>query len=61
MFCETLLLIRIEQKRKQMIEIACQFGLHHQETLKYSQELDQLLNLHIKYRALEKGDFIAVS
>lgn len=46
---ELLLLKRIDNMRKDMIEIALNTGINSQQTLKCSQELDILLNLHMKY------------
>ncbi|WP_044748761.1 aspartyl-phosphate phosphatase Spo0E family protein [Bacillus alveayuensis] len=39
---------RIEEKRQQMIELALIFGFAAKETVKCSQELDQLLNIQLK-------------
>lgn len=45
---ELLLLKRIDKMRKDMVEIAFNTGINSQQTLKCSQELDILLNLHLK-------------
>ncbi|MFL6559440.1 MAG: aspartyl-phosphate phosphatase Spo0E family protein [Bacillus sp. (in: firmicutes)] len=45
---ELLLLKRIDRKRQDMVEIAFNTGINSQKTLKCSQELDILLNLHLK-------------
>jgi stage 0 sporulation regulatory protein len=39
------LLQTIELKRKQLIDAALLFGFTHEKTIKYSQELDEWLNL----------------
>lgn len=39
-----LLEIKIEMKRAELVNIALQYGLSSQNTIKYSQELDDLLN-----------------
>jgi stage 0 sporulation regulatory protein len=39
---------RIEEKRQQMIELALIFGFAAKETVKCSQELDQLLNIQLR-------------
>jgi len=38
----------IEEKRQEMIELALLYGLTAQETVRCSQELDQLLNIQLK-------------
>jgi stage 0 sporulation regulatory protein len=42
--CHTL----IEEKRQQMIELALVYGFTAKETVKCSQELDELLNIQLK-------------
>jgi hypothetical protein len=45
---EILLLKHIEQMKMKMVDTAFKTGLISQETVKCSQELDTLLNLHMK-------------
>ncbi|MGZ4159195.1 MAG: aspartyl-phosphate phosphatase Spo0E family protein [Neobacillus sp.] len=45
---EILLLKLIEQTKKKMVDTASKTGFISQETVKCSQELDILLNLHMK-------------
>jgi stage 0 sporulation regulatory protein len=40
--------ILIEEKRQQMIELALIYGFTANETVKCSQELDQLLNIQLR-------------
>lgn len=42
----TMLLASIEKKRKQMIEAAQTHGLSSNQVLKYSQELDKMIDLY---------------
>lgn len=42
------LLQLIESKRKELIIIVSQYGLNSSRTIKYSQELDSLLNVYNK-------------
>jgi len=39
--------IEIERKRKEMIRIGMEKGLTHKQTIKISQEIDELMNLWI--------------
>ncbi|KMY49996.1 aspartyl-phosphate phosphatase Spo0E family protein [Peribacillus loiseleuriae] len=41
------LLDKIENKRKEMLQVASKAGLNRSKTIKCSQELDNILNLHI--------------
>jgi hypothetical protein len=38
----------IREKKDQLLNIGGHYGLNHHKTIQYSQELDQLLNLHMK-------------
>lgn len=49
MTLELLLLNRIDKKKKKMIELASITGIGSNQTIKCSQELDVLLNLHMKH------------
>ena len=42
------LLQLIENKRKELVIIVSQYGLNSSRTIKYSQELDSLLNVYNK-------------
>lgn len=49
----------IEKKRRQLIELAQMYGFSAKETIQCSQELDELLNKHLKEAVLfhkEKED-----
>ncbi|MGG7621206.1 aspartyl-phosphate phosphatase Spo0E family protein [Bacillus coreaensis] len=46
---ELLLLNQIDKKKKKMVEVASITGIGSYQTLKCSQELDELLNLHMKH------------
>jgi hypothetical protein len=49
MSLELLLLNRINKKKKKMVEIASVTGMNSAQTLQCSQELDILINLHMKH------------
>ena len=59
---ELLLLNQIDKKRKKMVEVASNTGIGSYQTLKCSQELDVLINLHMKHFS-QKGSnaFISAS
>jgi stage 0 sporulation regulatory protein len=42
------MIMLIEKKRQQMIELALTYGFTAKETLQCSQELDELINLYVK-------------
>ena len=46
---ENLVLTRINKTRKEMIKTAYKTGLNSLETLRCSERLDQMINLHLKY------------
>ncbi|MFD0827584.1 Spo0E family sporulation regulatory protein-aspartic acid phosphatase [Neobacillus sp. M.A.Huq-85] len=46
---ELLLLNQIDQLKKKMINLANGTGINSYETLRCSQELDSVLNLHMKH------------
>jgi Spo0E like sporulation regulatory protein len=46
---ELLLLKQIDKMKIKMVEVASTTGINSPQTLKCSQELDILLNLHMKY------------
>lgn len=46
---ELLLLNRINKKKQKMVEIASITGMSSAQTLQCSQELDILINLHMKH------------
>ncbi|NYE07524.1 hypothetical protein F4694_004335 [Bacillus niacini] len=49
-----LLLKAIDDMKKKMVETASRSGFISQETIKCSQELDNLLNLHMKHFSNER-------
>jgi ribosomal protein S13 len=62
MTLELLLLNRIDKKKKKMIELASITGIGSYQTIKCSQELDVLLNLHMKHFSQKGRDkFISAS
>ncbi|MBI0580125.1 aspartyl-phosphate phosphatase Spo0E family protein [Neobacillus cucumis] len=48
-WCESLLLNQIDLLKKKMIDLAKGTGINSYETLRCSQELDTVLNLHMKH------------
>jgi stage 0 sporulation regulatory protein len=48
--------ILIEEKRQQMIELALVYGFTAKETVKCSQELDELLNSQLKATLVTQQD-----
>ncbi|MDQ0200791.1 aspartyl-phosphate phosphatase Spo0E family protein [Neobacillus ginsengisoli] len=46
---ESLLLKRINRLKKKMVKVAAITGMDSYQTLLYSQELDKLINLHMKH------------
>ncbi|WP_066052232.1 aspartyl-phosphate phosphatase Spo0E family protein [Robertmurraya korlensis] len=46
---ELSLLNQIDKKKKKMVEVASDTGMNSYQTLKCSQELDVLINLHMKH------------
>ncbi|KMY62425.1 sporulation protein [Geobacillus stearothermophilus] len=49
-----MVLLQIEEKRQQMIELALTYGFTAKETIECSQELDQLINQYLQHtRILE--------
>jgi hypothetical protein len=46
---EILLLKRINKMKRKLIVIAAETGMNSPQTLKCSQDLDTLINLHLKY------------
>lgn len=53
---ELLLLNQIDKKKKKMVEVASITGMDSYQTLKCSQELDILLNLHMKHFSLKESN-----
>ncbi|BBW97188.1 Spo0E family sporulation regulatory protein-aspartic acid phosphatase [Geobacillus icigianus] len=43
-----MVLLLIEEKRQQMIELALTYGLTAKETIECSQQLDQLINEYLR-------------
>lgn len=59
---ELLLLNQIDKKKKKMVEIASNTGISSAQTLQCSQELDILLNLHMKHFSQKaRNTFISAS
>jgi hypothetical protein len=53
---ELLLLNQIDKKKKKMVEVASITGMDSYQTLKCSQELDILLNLHMKHFSQKRSN-----
>ncbi|MGI8386626.1 aspartyl-phosphate phosphatase Spo0E family protein [Robertmurraya sp. P23] len=59
---ELLLLNQIDKKKKKMVEVASETGMNSYQTLKCSQELDILINLHMKhFSQKDRNTFISAS
>ncbi len=50
-----MLTLTIERKREQMLEIAKIHGISSEETIKCSQELDRLLQLHLSNQLRDRN------
>ncbi|WP_423803371.1 Spo0E family sporulation regulatory protein-aspartic acid phosphatase [Parageobacillus thermoglucosidasius] len=48
----TMVIVLIEEKRQQMIELALTHGFTAKETIQCSQELDELINRYLRETAL---------
>jgi hypothetical protein len=46
---ELVLIKRIDEMKETLVNVANSTGINSSETIAYSQELDNLLNLHMKY------------
>jgi hypothetical protein len=55
---ELLLLKRINKMKRKLVVIAKETGMNSTQTLKCSQDLDILINLHMKYFSLLKTNKI---
>ncbi len=59
---ELLLLKNIAQMKNKLLIVANSTGINSNQTIKYSQELDNLLNLHMKhFSQKEKNVLISAS
>ncbi|GAJ39574.1 hypothetical protein GCA01S_022_00530 [Parageobacillus caldoxylosilyticus NBRC 107762] len=56
----TMVLVLIEEKRQQMIELALTYGFTAKETIQCSQELDELINRYLQQTVLTESPFLSV-
>jgi hypothetical protein len=56
LWMEKLLLLRIEEMKEGINEKVRRTGINSQETITHSQELDILLNLHMKHFIINKKE-----
>jgi stage 0 sporulation regulatory protein len=56
----TMVLVLIEEKRQQMIELALTYGFTAKETIQCSQELDELINRYLRQTVLTKSPSLSV-
>jgi stage 0 sporulation regulatory protein len=54
------MVILIEEKRQQMIELALTYGFTAKETIECSQELDELINRYLRETAPIEHSFLPV-
>jgi stage 0 sporulation regulatory protein len=54
------MVILIEEKRQQMIELALTYGFTAKETIECSQELDELINRYLRETAPIEYSFLPV-
>ncbi|NNU93311.1 aspartyl-phosphate phosphatase Spo0E family protein [Geobacillus sp. NFOSA3] len=52
------MVILIEEKRQQMIELALTYGFTAKETIECSQELDELINRYLRETATIEHSFL---
>lgn len=57
----TMVLVSIEEKRQQMIELALTYGFTAKETIQCSQELDELINRYLQQTVLTESPSLSVS
>ncbi|OQP03564.1 aspartyl-phosphate phosphatase Spo0E family protein [Saccharococcus caldoxylosilyticus] len=55
-----MVLVLIEEKRQQMIELALTYGFTAKETIQCSQELDELINRYLQQTVLTESPFLSV-
>ncbi|BDG42292.1 aspartyl-phosphate phosphatase Spo0E family protein [Saccharococcus caldoxylosilyticus] len=56
-----MVLVSIEEKRQQMIELALTYGFTAKETIQCSQELDELINRYLQQTVLTESPSLSVS
>ncbi|KYD18062.1 hypothetical protein B4119_0756 [Parageobacillus caldoxylosilyticus] len=56
----TMVLVLIEEKRQQMIELALTYGFTAKETIQCSQELDELINRYLRQTVLTESPSLSV-
>jgi stage 0 sporulation regulatory protein len=56
----TMVLVLIEEKRQQMIELALTYGFTAKETIQCSQELDELINRYLQQTVLTESPSLSV-
>ncbi|BDG34731.1 hypothetical protein PcaKH15_06370 [Parageobacillus caldoxylosilyticus] len=56
----TMVLVSIEEKRQQMIELALTYGFTAKETIQCSQELDELINRYLQQTVLTESPSLSV-
>ncbi|WP_244404814.1 aspartyl-phosphate phosphatase Spo0E family protein [Saccharococcus caldoxylosilyticus] len=55
-----MVLVSIEEKRQQMIELALTYGFTAKETIQCSQELDELINRYLQQTVLTESPSLSV-
>ncbi|NUK28699.1 aspartyl-phosphate phosphatase Spo0E family protein [Parageobacillus sp. VR-IP] len=55
-----MVLVLIEEKRQQMIELALTYGFTAKETIQCSQELDELINRYLQQTVLTESPSLSV-
>ncbi|MGG6438019.1 aspartyl-phosphate phosphatase Spo0E family protein [Saccharococcus caldoxylosilyticus] len=55
-----MVLVLIEEKRQQMIELALTYGFTAKETIQCSQELDELINRYLRQTVLTESPSLSV-
>ncbi|WP_026078584.1 aspartyl-phosphate phosphatase Spo0E family protein [Saccharococcus caldoxylosilyticus] len=55
-----MVLVLIEEKRQQMIELALTYGFTAEETIQCSQELDELINRYLRQTVLTESPSLSV-
>ncbi len=57
---EDKMILKIKQKREQMIQSANQFGYTDEQTVRYSQELDKLINEYNDHKPASKSTEVRI-
>ncbi|OIJ19226.1 hypothetical protein BKP45_13790 [Anaerobacillus alkalidiazotrophicus] len=55
------LIEKIEEKRREMLQISLNYGISSKQTIKCSQELDDLLNLYDKLKNYTSKTYVILS